>query len=539
MIQRTLRAAYNRLTLAEAAQQSFDVIIIGSGAGGGTLARLLAGSKLKILLLERGDFIPQHSDNHDPVINYSSYKYRHTELAVDGYTGKSIPIKNSFCVGGRTKFYGASLLRFREIDFEEIQFPDGISPAWPISYRELEPYYCRAEHLYGVHGCDTKDPTAPFRGQPYPFPELPWDPYIAQVTAALEKQNLSPAPIPIAIDYRSGGRCVFCNACDGYPCMRLAKMDSEVCGVLPALDDPNVSLLTNAVALRILTNTDGDKAEAVEISSGESEATLYAKHIAVCCGAIESALLFLRSATAKHPRGLANSSGLVGRNLMLHNFSILIPISPSRRNTSRFQKHFLLHDYYQSDSSRKYPLGTVQLVGRLPIHAQLPQWSKQLGLWLEDHSIQLFVMSEDLPNAANRVECSDEGTKRIFYRPNNLEPHRALVKKTVAHFRKADFPFVVRKLAAFWETLGAHDCGTLRFGNHPAHSVLNPLNQTWDIDNLYVVDASFFPTSAAVNPVLTLLAQTIRVADHLASKLALSHPEPTTGFCPHTQVNQA
>jgi choline dehydrogenase-like flavoprotein len=505
----------------------FDVIIIGSGAGGGTVAHALGSTGARILLVERGDFVPQEDENWDPEAVWRHLRYRTTERWVDG-DGTSFPPYMHYNVGGNTKFWGSVLYRLRREDFGELQHQDGVSPAWPIDYETLAPYYDRAERLYHVHGAVGDDPTEPPRG-PYPNPPIPHAPGMATLARQLRDAGLHPSPLPLGlINPGLTGGCILCRTCNSFPCRIHAKSDADVCCVRPATSQATVTLWTNSYAERLLTNGTGRRVVAAEISRGGERIRVEAPCVVVSCGAVNSAALLLRSADDAHPNGLANSSGLVGRNYMAHLATMLQGVS-WRRNGDDFQKTLAINDYYLRGPDTPYPLGQIQSQGRtdarmakivgdtwtykgiemrhIPIWAY-EAWVSRANGWL--------AMTEDLPEPENRVTLTPTGTIQLAYRPTNVAAHQRLVtllRDTLARLGYWS-PRVFAHSVGVRNT--THQCGTLRFGTDPHASVLDPFCRAHDVDNLFVVDASFFPSSAAVNPALTIIAQALRVADHIA-----------------------
>ena len=488
---------------------TFDIIIIGSGAGGGTMARALAGSGARILVLERGDFIAQEEQNWNPDSVWKQLRYRTTETWLDE-TGHAFRPYTHYCVGGNTKFWGTVLYRLRREDFKAIEHSDGVSPAWPVDYDTLEPYYDRAEKIYHVHGQHGIDPTEPRRG-PYPYPPVPHSAVVQRIVDALQQQGLHPSPLPLGL--LEG--CILCNTCNSFPCKIHAKSDADVCGIKPAVQQ-GVTLWTNAPALRLVTDASGKRIEAVEVERSGETVRVSAPLVVVSCGAVNSAALLLRSANDKHPDGLANSSGLVGRRYMAHLATMMQGFHPFRRNDTVFQKTVAINDFYLKGPHTKYPLGQIQSQGRTHgVMAQtvvpfVPVWA--YDVWVS-RGVDWLAMSEDLPDPNNRVTVGKDGKIRLTYRANNLFAHTQLVKETRRMLRRLGFWVVVSHSHKAKNT--THQCGTLVFGTDPRQSVLDPFCRTHDIDNLFVVDASFFPSSAAVNPGLTIAAQALRVADHI------------------------
>jgi choline dehydrogenase-like flavoprotein len=495
----------------------YDFIIIGSGIGGGTLTYALRNSGAKILLLERGDFLPQEPENWQPDAVIKQKRYQAKEQWFDDTSGKPFQPATYYFVGGNSKMYGAAFPRFREKDFEATEFEEGVSPAWPISYDDLESYYTEAEKIYLVHGTTGEDFTEPKRSTPYPFSPVPHEPYHNELSERLKRAGYHPFLLPIGVDVREGGKCIRCGTCDGFPCKLLAKGDADVCCVRPALESPNVTLQTNTLARKLLTSSDGKQITGVEVEHHGEIKTLYADTYIVACGATNSTALLLRSSNDKHPNGLANSSGLLGRNYMAHINSVLIAIDPKHRNSDVFQKTLAVNDFYFGTNDYNYPMGNLQMMGKIQaagyIRKGKPHISEAQSEDVAQHSADIWVMSEDLPDPNNRVFLGSDGSIRVRREFKGLRSHQKLMEKAEIMLRDIGFTDIVSELMPI-ET-NSHQCGTMRFGNDPATSVLDPYCKTWDVENLYVMDASFFPSSTAMNPALTIAAQALRVAETL------------------------
>ena len=492
-----------------------DVIIIGSGAGGGTLAQALAPAGADILIVERGDFVPREPQNWDPAAVWKELRYRTTERWLDAAGHEFQPYMH-YCVGGNTKFWGSVLYRLRRADFEATEHADGLSPAWPIDYETLAPYYDRAERLYEVHGERGHDPTEPPRG-PFPHPPIPHADEIAEVVERLREQGLHPSPLPLGLR-RPGAPdgCILCNTCNSFPCQRHAKSEAESCCVRPLLARDNVTLWTNARARRLFTDAAGRRIAAVEVERNGEVVRARAPLVAVACGAVNSAALLLRSASDRHPHGLANSSGLVGARYMAHLATMMQGFHPLRRNRAVFQKTVAINDFYLRGPDTAYPLGQIQSQGRThgvmakTVVPWIPLWA--YDAWVA-RGVDWLALTEDLPRRGNRVTVEPDGRIRLRYRPNNRGAHRRLVAEMQRILRRLGCWVVMRHSHEQKNT--THQCGTLCFGTDPRESVLDPWCRAHDIENLFVVDASFFPSSAAVNPGLTIAAQALRVADHI------------------------
>ncbi|HKG94745.1 MAG TPA: GMC family oxidoreductase [Gemmatimonadaceae bacterium] len=519
----------------------YDVIIIGSGAGGGTLAYRLAPSGKRVLILERGDYVPRERENWSTLAVNGEARYNTTEVWRDAQ-GKPLHPHTNYCVGGNTKFYGAALFRLRREDFGELRHHGGLSPAWPISYDELEPYYSEAEQLYQVHGERGKDPTEPRASAPYRYPAVSHEPRIQQLHEDFARLGLSPFHVPLGVRLDETNRrkspCIRCATCDGHPCLVDAKSDAQTLCVDPALEHPNVSLLTSARVRRLETSESGREVTGVVVERAGATERYSADVVVVSAGAINSAALLLRSANERHPRGLANSSDTVGRHYMGHVNSVLMAISRCP-NPTVFQKTLALNDFYFGSPEWAFPMGHISFVGKLDADtlaagapAIAPGWTLDL---MAKHSLDFWLTSEDLPDPNNRVTLDRDGNIVLSYRPNNEEGHRRLTAKLEAlmkeqracpiHGRDCHVGLFSRSLYVGQRIplAGvAHQNGTIRFGHDPKSSALDPSCKAHDVDNLYVVDASFFPSSGAVNPALTIMANALRVGDRILERLGAS-----------------
>ena len=521
-------------------ENQYDVIIIGTGAGGGTLAYHLAPSGKRILILERGDYVPREKNNWDPkAVNVDGH-YNTTEKWLDK-DGKDLHPHTNYNVGGNTKFYGAALFRLREKDFGELKHSGGISPAWPITYQDLEPYYTQAELLYQVHGVRGEDPTEPESSAAYPWPAISHEPRIQQLSDDLTTFGLKPFHVPLGVllDEKNAraSRCIRCNTCDGFPCLVHAKADAEVLCIEAAVKYANVTLLTNSLVQRLETDSTGHSVTGVVVERTGGEERFTGDVVVVSCGAINSAALLLRSANDQHPRGLANSSDVVGRHYMGHTNSVMMAISKCP-NPTVFQKTLGVNDYYFGAQDWPYPMGHISFVGKLDavtLRAGAPAIAPTFTLELmAQHSLDFWLTSEDLPDPENRVTLNADGRIVLTYTPNNLKAHERLQAKLKEALKHQTCPIHGKSCheGIFARSLYvgqriplagvAHQNGTVRFGHDPRTSALDVNCKAHDLDNLYVVDGSFFPSSAAVNPALTIIANALRVGDQLLQRLGAS-----------------
>ncbi len=485
-----------------------DVIIIGSGVGGATLAAALAPSGRRILILERGDYLRPSPVDRDPKAIFEDGHFRPDETWLDG-EGQPFSPGNYYCVGGNSKFYGAALIRYRAEDFEPRQHIGGRSPGWPLRYGDLEPDYTAAEQLYAVRGTADEDLTEPPHSGAYPHPPVADEPDIADLRARLRGAGLSPASVPLGVDidrWLSAGQTTwdaFPNTCGG-------KMDAETCALADALKHENVELLTNAPAKKLLSDKDGH-ITGVEV---KGHGTLHAPVIVLSAGAVQSAALLLKSANDNCPAGLANRSDQVGRNFMNHNCSAVLALHPLRRNRAVYQKTLMFNDYYNDDGKGGAPLGNIQMLGKItgPILASQPGIPGPIATMIANRSFDFYAMSEDLPNPDSRVTVEGDQI-RLDWKRSNWQAHEALVAKLKQHLRRAGFPIVLSR--PFDRRTPSHQCGTARMGQDPASSVVDPFCRSHDHRNLFIVDASVLPTSAAVNPALTIAALALRAGRHI------------------------
>lgn len=575
----------------------YDAIVIGTGAGGGTLALHLARAGKKILILERGPFMPQEKLNWDTSAVFLDNRY-HTKEVWQDKDGKDLHPQQAYFVGGQTKVYGAAMFRMRAEDFGVIQHEGGVSPAWPITYADLEPYYTQAEELFHVHGDlgtapivaggygSSFDPTEPFHSKKYPYPAFSNEPRMQMIEDAVRRSGVHTFPIPLGLKRDEAdplkSKCVRCDTCDGYPCLVHAKSDSDVNCIREILDLPNVTLMTNTRVTRLLTNASGTAVTEVEVvHSGTSKtyggaavdspdaslrgktATYSAGLFAVCAGAVNSAVILLASANEKHPGGLANGSDQVGRNFMYHQADALLALTTDKNNDA-YTKTWGTNDFYLKDTDPSYPfpLGQVQPVGSFH-HEMMKGDAPPLtpGFVLEtmkQHAVPWWLTTEDLPDPENRVTLhnatptsvvseqpgqagphgsgdtvrvnetemvNDHAPHRIklSYTPNNVKSFDRLKERWVDVLKKSGHADTHIPLHAYFkkripiEGVG-HQNGTCRMGTDPLSSVLDMHCKAHEIDNLYVVDASCFVSASAVNPSLTIIANAIRVAEHLLSE---------------------
>ena len=489
---------------------SADVVIVGSGMGGGTLAWGLARRGIKVLVVERGDYLPREPQNWSPTEVFKNRRYKPDERWLDEGGGEFRPGVH-YLVGGNTKVYGASLPRLRECDFAEIKFPTGISRAWPFPYADIEPYYSQAESLYRVHGATGEDPTEPWRSQQFPYPALSHEPYIQGVIDRLGQQGVHPSATAMGVDLQAGGACIRCGTCDGFPCRVGAKSDSETCALEPALAGGFVRLLTNTRIDHLETGGTDQVVWLVGECAGEPIWITGGAYV-LAAGAANTAALLLRSRDDRWPNGVGNSNDLVGRNYMMHNNTHLAAIDPRRRNDVVFQKTFAINDFY-FDMGDGYPGGSIQLIGKVQgsmmkthaTRAPLPLLNE-----FSKRSLELLVMAEDLPSPQNRVSVTQSGQIAVRWKRTNYDRHELLLAETKRLLRQIGYLGIFEQ--RFTIDMNSHMCGTAVGGTDPAQSVVDGLGRSHEVANLFIADAAFFPSSGAQNPALTIAALALRMA---------------------------
>ena len=519
------------------ALERHDLIVIGSGPGGASLAHRLAATGKRILILERGHYLPREEANWNAKAVFVDGRYQARETWTDAQGGSFSPALHYY-VGGNSKVYGAALFRLRERDFDAVEHYGGTSPAWPLKYDTYAPYYDQAEALFHVHGLRGEDPLEPAAGRPYPYAAVQHEPKVAELAERLQGIGLKPFHLPLGIllDQKEDGfatptsTCMRCSYFDGFPCLLNGKADAQVVCIDPMLAaHPNVTLLTGACVSRLDNDATGRRVEIVHVVRNGREETYAADTVVVACGALSSALLLLRSTSPQHPNGLANGSDQVGRNYMRHEMSIVAAVMKEVNDTV-FQKTLALSDFYFGADDSEHPLGLIQMCATSHTDQlkgeSLPSWLE----WLPDlpfdqisrHSMDFWLQAEDLPRAENRVYYRD-GQVHLDVVPTNPDALARLKRKLEQVLSRIGWPAMLLERTLY---LGkdiplsgtAHQAGTCRFGTDPATSVLDLDCRAHEVDNLYVTDASFFPSIGAVNPTLTIIANALRVADIIKAR---------------------
>lgn len=522
------------------ASDHYDVLVIGSGPAGGTLAAELAPTGKRIAVLERGDYLPRERENWDSEQVFGTSRYSSGDQFYDGDDKPFTPEMHAY-VGGNAKFYGAALFRLQPQNFLGVRHPSGITPAWPISYDDLEPYYVRAEHRFWVHGQHGEDPFAGHFSAHYPHPPIPHEPKIQALSDGLEKLGLHPFHMPMGVDLTTddNGRptldsvCIRCSRVDGFPCLLRAKADGETAALGPALlAYDNLTLHTNTTAIRLTTDASGRTVTGVETTGADGKPrTFTADIVVVSGGSILSAALLLGSANDAHPNGLANGSDVVGRHYMRHNNLALMAFSKDENETV-FQKTLSINDYYGPSDAWEYPMGNIQMLGKSDdwqVKGEAPKiasWGPAAAFGLvASRAIDFWLASEDLPLPDSRVTLKKDRSVKLTLQPdNNMEGVTRLRHQFDSMLTKLDlhsksFERSVYLYKGMDINATAHQAGTVRFGHDPANSALDVDCKAHEVDNLYVVDGAFMPSIGAVNPTLTIIANAIRVADRIAERL--------------------
>lgn len=504
--------------------KKWDFIVIGTGIGGSTISLELAKKGFNILILEQGDFLTDIKEAHSQTEIFQKGYFQNADNWFDDQKNSFTP-GNYHYVGGNSKFYGGVMYRFREHDFNSFDYPEGNSPKWPFSYSQLEPFYERAESLYQVHGRACEDLSEPFHKNDYKFEPVPHEKPIQEIQEKLTSLGYFPSCLPLAINIQKW-ISYSKNPWDGFPNSARkpeskGKMDAHTAALDEALTFSNVTLLTNREVTFLKAEKSGLISAVNVINKKTTDTESYqAKVVCVSAGAANSAALLLRSKQDHFPYGVANSSRLVGKNFMNHNASALLAINPFKKNNCQYQKTLAINAFAKPDNAKGYPLGNIQLLGKVSDKMIMAnnKWIPQfLASWIANHSVDWYVMSEDLPDHENKIELDSNNKINLTWNRNNMQIHKALLKETKIMLRKAGYPIILSQL--FPKRTISHQCGTVRMGSNSDNSVLDEYCNSWEHENLYVVDASFFPSSGILNPSLTIAAQAIRVADHLSIKL--------------------
>jgi choline dehydrogenase-like flavoprotein len=517
------------MTLGARRAGSFDAIVIGSGFGGSMIARSFVDAGLDVLMLERGDWVVRgpHNWHPDGTLDLTPYATSEPPYRVLA-GGNSDSLVACSCIGGPSVFFGGVSLRFREGDFEQhAEIADGSGASWPYRYDDLEPHYTTVEAILDVSGDVASDPTEPFHSAPYPQPPDGLSDTSRMMEAAANELGLRPFRLPLAVNYRNGsgtGRsgCARCTTCDTFACAVGAKNDLATC-VLSDLVGRGMRLEPNTVVTRLLHHKGA--ITGVECHHKQTGRVWYprASTYVLSAGALGSPHVLLASGLDR-----VNPAGhMVGRHLMRHCNAIAFGIFPRRPNRRKqFHKQIGIHDFYFGHPSIDEPfgkLGSIQQLQTPPIALVRSALPRPLGPFVGpaiEHVTGLLVMAEDQPRLANgvAVDWSDRdrfGLPRLTiehrYTARDRAACRALVRQAKKVLWRAGAPVTyVHRIKSF-----SHSVGTARFGADPATSVLDPFCGFRGIDNLYVVDASFMPTAAGVNPSLTISANALRVGEKI------------------------
>jgi len=524
-------AATHGRTSGGGAAVSWDVVVIGSGFGGAMAAHALVHAGRRVLMVERGGWVPRGPGSWAPAGVGLATAHHSLESAYDVVDDAGWRRVGSWqCVGGQSVFYGGASFRFRERDFEHSdEIVGGSGAAWPYRYADLEPFYARAERMLGVAGEAGADPTEPPRSAPYPHPPTPLSPPSRAVADAARRLGLTPFPIPLAISYAPGpaGRaCVRCGTCDGYACAAEAKNDLAT-GVIPALVRRGMALRTNVVCVRLVrAGARVIAAEYVDRVTGE-RGRLTARCFVVAAGALATPHLLLAS-------GLDAASparDAVGRYLTRHRNALVLGVFVRPPNPGRvFDKQVAIHDFYGGAAGAPPgPLGGIQQMTPSAglVRAYLPPGVRGPAARVVSRASGLLVIAEDQPRRENGVTLDASAADpfglprlrvRHAYSPRDEAAAAALVARAREVLREAGARFaVVQRITTF-----SHALGTVRMGPDPQAAPLDADGRYRGLDNLYVTDASALPRSAGVNPSLTIAANALRTG----ARIAAAFPAP-------------
>ncbi len=510
------------------------VCIIGSGPGGAAaFHKLLSITEASVNLFEAGP------DLAGKQVSKASKATKSPPWYHNGWSGNRFEPSVYANVAGASKFYAAALFRFREHDFEAQNYGDLVSPAWPFSYADLEPFYCEAETLYNVHGTPEDDPGAAPRSQPYPAEAIEHEPSLALIAHEMDTRGWTPMQTPVGM-----------HAFD--PKARQAKLaDAQNSCLEPALatyGDRGQLYSEHRVTRLICDDPKSGVIRAIEgITADDQPFRAEAEVFILAAGASHSPLLL----QASHVHGQGRQD-LIGANYMYHTHT-MVPVIDSDLAKTVYGKTLSFNRYYGSGQAvAEAPFGHVQVMGAMTSELAMAYLPDKLSRFLPknlfkpilDNMVMFLVSTEDLPLANNRIQQDDRGRIRLDYKPTLLEEHAALVRHFCDDLREsvqvaADMdessllwdatliqpmpPLNALRNLDFFQSIkqasNAHQCGTLKMGDDPADSVVDPQGRLWGMANLYVTDASVFPSSAHVNPTLTIVANSLRVATGLAKSL--------------------
>jgi choline dehydrogenase-like flavoprotein len=495
---------------------TYDIIVVGTGAAGGTLAGDLAGSGLKVLVLERGVQLPIEEQNVADVGLFRKDRY-HPKEQWFGTDGDPFSPQTLYALGGNTKIWGGVLERMREQEFEGLALQEAHAPAWGLGYGEMAPWYGQAEDLYRVHGRSGVDPTEPNRQADYGLAPKPIEPFMEELRSALQRHNTHPYDLPLSWSQ---------SPVD-------PSGDAELFGVDRALA-PNgaITVRTGTEVTRLHVNPSGTEVRGVEANVAGQNWLFMAHHVVLAAGAINTAAILLRSATDHHPRGLSNGSDQVGRNLMNPQLTSILQLA-AEPNSGRYSRSLGVSDFLWGDKNVSFPLGTLQTGGGVlqdalfsespPVLSLVTKLLPNMGLeQLAARSVSWWALSPVLPDRHNRVSLRGDRIQ-VNYLHNNREAHDRLVYRWVDTLKavEADPLTHVVKTAPTHPrgeaplSVVGYACGTCRMGVNPATSVVGLDGRSHEVANLTIADASVFPSCPAVGPGLTVIANALRIAAEL------------------------
>jgi choline dehydrogenase-like flavoprotein len=497
----------------------YDVILIGSGAGGGTLLGALSAAGHSVLLLERGGVMPLEDQNLSEADLFRKDRY-HPEEKWFGTDGDPFSPQMVHAIGGNTKIWGGVLERMREQEFSGVKLQEGPSPDWELRYADLEPWYERGEEIYRVHGVAGADPTAPARTGPYPAAPRPLEPFLVELRSALERQGLHPYDLPLSWSD---------SAVD-------PSGDAELFGVDPVRTCSNVTVKEHARVVQLHVNPSGQEVRGVEVDIAGQHWLFRGHQVVLAAGAIGTPEILLRSATDHHVRGLANGSDQVGRNLMKPQLTTILQLATAP-NSGRYARGHGITDFYWGDKNVDFPLGSIHSGGGVlqdalfaespPVLSLVTKLLPDFGIdQLASRSITWWAMSAVRPDPHNRVLLRGSQLQ-INYTPNNREAHDRLVYRWIDCLKavESDPLTLVTKAApvhprgeAPLPVIGGA-CGTCRMGSDPATSVVNLEGRSHEVHNLWIVDASVLPSCPSVGIGLTVIANALRIAEAMKASL--------------------